>query len=109
MVFPKEKQRRALAKLDLAELQARRSEPAFQDLKLCNCARCNAELIGELDSNRHQHSTRYNIPVVFGRMLGRPYCQRCYREVQQFQGLNEQPPADQPSQQALLSHPDARP
>lgn len=93
MVFPKEKQRRALAKLDLAELQARRASPSFQDLKLCNCARCNMELIGESDRNKLQHSTRYAISIVFGRLSGRPYCQRCYREVQQFQGRQEQPPA----------------
>jgi hypothetical protein len=93
MVFPKEKQRRALAKLDAMEIKARRSGPAFQSVKLCNCARCDGELIGDSDASKSHHSTFYAIPIVFGRLRGRPYCQRCYREVEQFQRRQGQPPA----------------
>ena len=93
MVFPNENQRRALAKLDLAELKARRAGPAFQSVKLCNCARCDGELIGDSDASKSYHSTHYGIPIVFGRLLGRPYCQRCYREAEKFQRWQGQPPA----------------
>ena len=93
MVFPNAKQSHALPKLDLAELKARRAGPAFQDVKLCNCARCDGELIGESDKAKSHHSTYYGIPIVFGRLRGRPYCAKCYRVVETFQERQEQPPA----------------
>ena len=85
MVFPMAKQKRSLSHLDPAVLAFRRAGPAFQDVRLCNCARCDGELIGEADKGRHHHSTFYAIPIVFGRLSGRPYCQACYRVVESFQ------------------------
>ena len=89
MVMPTERQRRALAKLDPGMIAARRAGPGFQQVKLCNCARCGAELIGESDGASGHHSTYYALPVMFGRLLGRPYCSKCYREVEKMQRRHE--------------------
>ena len=74
-----------IAKMDPAVIKAHRAGPGFQAVKLCNCAKCGCELVGESDRSQSYHSTHYAIPVVFGRFRGRPYCQRCYRQVEEFQ------------------------
>jgi len=46
------------------------------DVKMCNCAACNAELLGE--SMRGEYvPTRYDRPGVAGRLEERPYCKKC--------------------------------
>lgn len=58
-------------------------DPDSEDLKLCNCARCLVELLGESNlpwwrklaqvvKNRYQ-------PIVHTRVDGRPYCKFCAR------------------------------
>jgi len=74
--------------LDLSTIRERRSKAAYQDVKLCNCAGCGMELVAISDSNQNHHATYYGHRKAFGRLdtpgglLGRPYCEPCYREAQ---------------------------
>ncbi len=44
------------------------------DLKLCNCAECRVEMLGET----HKHLAKtLKMPAIAGRIGGRPYCGRC--------------------------------
>lgn len=57
------------------------------DLKLCNCAGCRCELIGERQQEELSACQRRQWPAlaqrlgrVAGRISGRPYCDQCFRE-----------------------------
>ena len=86
MTFQKANQKRVTSKLDPAVIKARRDSNSFQSVRLCNCARCDREMIGESGHSRAYQATYYALPIVFGRLSGRPYCEKCYRAVETFQG-----------------------
>lgn len=44
------------------------------DVKMCNCAGCNIEIVGE---SMKDYARASYLPCVEGRILGRPYCRRC--------------------------------
>lgn len=67
---------RAPRKLSDAIFEARRLSPQFQDVKVCNCAACNAELA------RKQDARWFGLQVLFGRIEGRPYCEACFKQRQ---------------------------
>lgn len=60
------------------------------ELKLCNCAGCECELLGEscaayVASLSKRHRNSLPSPVA-GRILGRPYCKMCLRLHESFGG-----------------------
>jgi len=63
-------------KIGDAIFEIRRQHPKFQDVKVCNCASCVAELA-------HKPDARYfGLQVLFGRIDGRPYCEACFKQRQ---------------------------
>ena len=47
-----------------------------EDVKLCNCADCGRELLGE---SMRDLEIPTEVPHVKGRILGRPYCRSCLK------------------------------
>ena len=56
------------------------AEEALQDVKLCNCAECNRELLGINQPDNVLPlvlDLAKSTPLVAGRIKGRPYCLTC--------------------------------
>lgn len=56
---------------------ARRQRPSFQDVRIANCAGCGVEV-----TSSNFNAGLYGLERLFGRICGRPYCKRCFREIQ---------------------------
>ncbi len=63
------------------------------DVKMCNCARCQVDLLGADNESWYMKITprqRELVPkLVAGRLYDRPYCQYCLRMINQ----GNEPPA----------------
>lgn len=75
-----------------------------QDTKLCNCAGCGEELLGESQADavalagRMYRNYKPPRPLVRGRINGRPYCSQCLETTQPHPGRGEMPDDDNPLQ-----------
>lgn len=63
-------------KLGDAVFAIRREGESFQNVKLCNCADCGCEL------TNHADAVFYGIAPLFGRIDGRPFCQKDFQKRQ---------------------------
>lgn len=74
-----------------------------QETKLCNCAGCGQELLGESQASavalaqRMHRNYKPPRPLVCGRINGRPYCSRCLETTPQ-RGRDDVRDDESPSQ-----------
>lgn len=55
----------------------------YQDVKMCNCANCNVELLGEsMPTNRDRLPPEVaDLAHVYSRFQDRPYCRGCWDRI----------------------------
>ena len=51
---------------------------AAPSVRVCNCAGCGTLLVSDDERERKPVAVTKGIPVLFGRVKGRPLCRPCY-------------------------------